>query len=87
MNYLVQYFKIVYFTAELSVHPDFAGMFGGKILDVSGPHFSNSQDIYCKFQDVRIAVTFILIIKKYKCDTSGNILCTKTPSSLRTPRF
>ncbi|XP_045204399.2 sushi domain-containing protein 2-like [Mercenaria mercenaria] len=36
---------------QLSVNPNYASMFGGKLIDISGPCFIRSQNIYCRFQD------------------------------------
>lgn len=35
----------------LSVAPNYAGMFGGKMIDISGPCFTRNQQILCKFED------------------------------------
>ncbi|KAL4230851.1 hypothetical protein ACF0H5_011225 [Mactra antiquata] len=37
--------------SELSVSPNYAGMFGGRMIDISGPCFRSDQQIMCKFGD------------------------------------
>jgi hypothetical protein len=41
-----------YIAAQLTVNPNYAGMFGGKMIDLSGPCFTPNQNIFCRFEDV-----------------------------------
>ena len=41
---------LLLFSDQLSVYPTYAGMFGGTIIDISGPCFTNNRnDIKCRF--------------------------------------
>ncbi|XP_052245038.1 sushi domain-containing protein 2-like isoform X2 [Dreissena polymorpha] len=37
------------YSDQLSIYPTFAGMFGGKMIDVSGPCFEKNQPYRCRF--------------------------------------
>ncbi|XP_053399387.1 sushi domain-containing protein 2-like isoform X2 [Mercenaria mercenaria] len=36
---------------QLNVNPNYAGMFGGKMIEISGPCFTDRQQIFCRFED------------------------------------
>ncbi|XP_060564063.1 sushi domain-containing protein 2-like isoform X2 [Ruditapes philippinarum] len=42
---------------QLTVNPNYAGMFGGKMIDLSGPCFTPNQNIFCRFEDPNHATT------------------------------
>ena len=50
------YIDYKYIAARLSVYPNYAGMFGGKVIDISGPCFPTSPR--CRFTDVSEANYF-----------------------------
>ena len=55
---------IVISTADLSVYPTFAGMLGGKMIDVSGPCFNPRTFVQCRFGEDTNAVTDGIYVSK-----------------------
>ena len=49
-------FPFIVIIDELSVYPTFAGMFGGRMIDVSGPCFKQRSGIRCRFGEDSNAV-------------------------------
>ena len=50
------YIDYKYIAARLRVYPNYAGMFGGKVIDISGPCFPTSPR--CRFTDVSVVKCF-----------------------------
>lgn len=48
---------------QLTIQPKHAGMFGGKMIDISGPCFTNSNKILCRFGDQSFAHQESLVTK------------------------